>query len=654
VIRHLISCLLCATLASSPALAQTLDAAALRPSIAAEDFVRLPKLRSPAFAPSGERFAAVQEIDGRMNLVVVDPKQRKSTRVTSFTSVDVSTYRWISDKRLVFSVYDAKKGLTEQRGGGLFALNADGSEAKELSPTSADCQARGQICRQTRFFQRIAGQDEDMLVLANDRDLATEDLYRMNTRTGRKTLLTTDNPGKVSEWVVDKALVPRAAWSSDPDKLEETFWYRDSADAKWRKLASFKLFGPNFRPVAFDADGTLMVISNVDSDRYVLHALDLKTGKPGEVLVDHPQADVDGDVVRRLRDGTVLGVRIDADKPKMVWFDDASAKAQGLIDASLPGRFNQLTPLDGGRILVLSSSDRDAGTYYLYDPVKRTLEEMLRPMDWLKPEAMSAVTVVRYKARDGLEVPAYLTLPAGREPKGLPLVAWIHGGPQMRDHWGFDTDTQFLASRGYAVLQPNFRGSTGFGRKHQTAGYRQWGQAMQDDITDGIRHLVAQGIVDPKRVCIGGASYGGYATLMGLVKDPAVYRCGLAIVAVSDLMWMHDLAYSDFQSTKPDTADNFLSLTMGDAKADRAMLEAFSPRRHAAKVEAPVFFAHGADDRRVPIRHAEGMRDGLKAAGKVHEWLVFSGEGHGIQKPEHRLEYYRRMEAFLRRHNPPD
>lgn len=652
-IRRLTLCFLLALLSIAPARAQPVAAAPFKAVSPAEDFVRLPKLRSPAFAPNGARFAAVQEIDGRMNLVVVDPKQRKSTRVTNFTTVDVSTYRWISDKRLVISVYDAKKGLTEQRGGGLFALNADGSEAKELSPTGANCQARGQICRQTRYFQRIAGQDDDILVLANDRDLATEDVYRMNTRTGRKTLLTTDNPGKVSAWVVDNALVPRAAWSSDADKLEEAFWYRDSADAKWRRLASFKAFERNFRPVAFDADGTLMVASNLDSDRYVLHALDLKTSKPGEVLVDHPKADVGGDVIRRLRDGVVLGVRIEADKPEMVWFDEASAKAQALIDVSLPGRSNQLTPLDGGRILVLSSSDRDAGTYYMFDPVQRTLEEMLRPLDWLKPEAMSGVTVLRYKARDGLEVPAYLTLPAGREAKALPLVAWIHGGPQERDRWGFDIEAQFLASRGYAVLQPNFRGSTGFGRKHMTAGYKQWGQAMQDDITDGIRHLVEQGVVDPKRVCLGGASYGGYATLMGLVKDPSAYRCGLALVAVSDLIWMHELAYSDFQSVKPDAANSFLSLTMGDAKADRTMLETFSPRRHAATVQAPVFFAHGADDLRVPIRHAEGMRDGLKAAGKVHEWLVFSGEGHGILKPENRLELFKRMEAFLRQHNPP-
>jgi dipeptidyl aminopeptidase/acylaminoacyl peptidase len=653
VIRSLRLALLLGVFACANAVAQSTAPGATKTLVPVEDFARRPTLLDPAFAPNGERFAAIQQLDGRMNVVVVDPKARKSTRVTNFTSVDVAAYGWISSKRLIFSVYDAKKGNTEQRGGGLFAVNFDGSEAKELSPTAADCEARGQICRQTRFFRRVAGHEEDILVVANDRDLATDDLYRLNTRTGRKTLLTSDNPGNVRSWVVDNALVPRAAWSSDRDKLENTFWYRESANAKWRKVATFNTFEPNFYPIAFEPDGTLLIASNVESDRYALHVFDVANGKPGEKIVGHPLADVSGGLVQRLRDGAVLGVRIEADKPEVAWFDQAAARTQKTIDTSLPGKSNQMSFLDDGRVLVESVSDRDPGTFYLFDPNKRTLEEVLRPFDWLKPEAMSTVTVQRYKARDGLEIPAYLTLPAGREAKNLPLVAWIHGGPQSRDTWGFDSEPQFFASRGYAVLQLNFRGSTGFGRKHMVAGYRQWGQAMQDDITDGIRHLVAQGIVDPKRVCIGGGSYGGYATLMGLAKDPLQYRCGLAVVAVTDLVWMHDLAYSDFQSIHSDSADAFLKLTMGDRTADRAMLETYSPRLQATKIQAPVFFAQGADDRRVPIKHGEGMRDSLKAAGKPYEWLVFSGEGHGFLKPENRVEYYKRMESFLRQHNPP-
>lgn len=624
-----------------------------RPTLSAEDFARQSKLRSPAFSPDGERFAAVQEVDGRMNLVAADMKTRKLTRVTSFTTVDVRSYEWISNSRIVFSVYDAKRGLTEQRGGGLFAVDHDGANAKELSPTARDCQARNQRCRQTRFFARIWGSDEEILATANERDLETDDLYRLNTRTGRKTLLTEENPGKVFAWFVDSQLVPRAARTFDYRSRDTTFWFRDDAKAKWRQIATFKEYAPQFKPAGFDADGALYVVSDLEGDKEALYVFDPKTGLPGEKVAQHPLVDIDGRLIRRARDRAVVGLAIEADKFEQVWFDPLYAKAQQLADNALSGKTNALTPLDNGKFVVASWDDRDPVTYYLLDPDRGTMEEILRQMDWIKPEQLSRTQTIRYRARDGLEIPAYVTLPAGRTAKGLPLVAWIHGGPWARDHWGYDADVQFLASRGYAVLQPNFRGSTGFGRKHLMSSFKQWGQSMQDDITDGVRHLVAQGIVDDKRVCIGGASYGGYATLMGLVKDPKQYRCGISVVGVADLMWMYELGYSDFASYRPETAEVHLAMTMGDENADRAMLERYSPRRHADKVEAPVLFVHGADDRRVPIKHAEGMRDALKAAGKPYEWVVYSGEGHGFLKPENRLDYYRRMEAFLGKHNPP-
>lgn len=646
-----VCCAALAMAACASSLAQS--AAPFTPTLSAEDFARRPKLRSPAFSPDGERFAAVQDVGGRMNLVAADTKARKLTRVTAFTSVDVSSYRWISNTRIVFAVFDNNKGLTEQRGGGLFAVNFDGSEPKELSPTAKDCEVRNQVCRQTRFFSRIAGSEDEIIAIANERDLETDDLYRLNTRTGRKTLLTEENPGKIYRWVMDKNFAPRAALSFDPHTRESSFWYRDDANAKWRRVGTFQEYAPQFRPVAFDADGALYVSSDLDSDRAALYVFDPKTNRPGEKVAQHPLVDIGEELVVRARDHAVVGMNIDADKPESVWFDEGLAKVQKLADVSLPGRANRLVPLDNGKVVVASTSDRDAGTYYLLDPAKRTLEEMLRTLDWLSPEALSKTTVVRYKARDGLEIPAYLTLPKGRDPKSLPLVAWIHGGPWARDEWGYNPDVQFLASRGYAVLQPNFRGSTGFGRKHITASFKQWGQSMQDDITDGVSHLVAEGIVDEKRVCIGGGSYGGYATLMGLVKNPKQYRCGISVVGVSDLLWMYELGYSDFASYRPETADAHLAVTMGDEKADRAMLEQYSPRRHAGKIEAPVLFVHGADDRRVPIKHAEGMRDALKAAGKPYEWVVYSGEGHGFMKPENRLDYYRKMEAFLGKYNPP-
>lgn len=625
-------------------------------SIPAEYFSRLPKLRSITFSPDGVRFAAIQDSDGRMNLFVGDLKDKKLSRVTSFSTFDVSTYRWISNNRLIFSLYDSKKGLAEQRGGGLFAINWDGSEPKELSPSNENCQNRSLVtCRQTRFLQRVAGSEDEILAAANERDEATEDVYRLNTRTGRKSLLTSDNPGKVNQWYLDKQGVPRAALSTDGKKLSETFWYRDSATTPWRKVSVVEgLVAKRVRPASFDDDGTLYVYSNLTSDRYALYTFDPVKNAPAELIAAHPLVDLDSESATplvRLKDKRVVGFRVDADKPEWLWFEESLAKTQAVLDASLTkGNQNEMTLLDDGRVLVNSWSERDPGTYYLYDPQSKQLQELLRPRDWIDPKRMSATKVVRYQARDGLEIPSYLTLPTGKVAQKLPLVAWIHGGPWARDEWRFDPDVQFLASRGYAVFQPNYRGSTGFGAKHFESSFKQLGQSMQDDVTDGIRYLIAQGTVDPDRVCIAGGSYGGYATMMGLVKEPAMFRCGIDEAGVVDLVWWQELGYTDFNRGDPDAAEAYLKVTIGDIKTDRAMMEKYSPRLHADKIKAPVLIVHGAGDRRVPIKHAEGMRDALKAAGKEYEWVVYSEEGHGFMKQENRLDRYNKIEAFLRKY----
>ncbi len=541
----------------------------------------------------------------------------------------------------------------------MFAVNADGSEPKELSPTNENCQTRSLVtCRQTRFLQRIANSDDEVLAVANDRDEATEDVYRLNTRSGRKTLVTSSNPGKVQQWFLDKDGVPRAALSTDGKKLGETFWYRDSADTPWRKISSVEgLAAKRIRPAAFDEDGTLFVYANLTTDKFAIYALDTGNGTLKELVTDNPKVDLDTENVSpmvRLKDKRVLGFRVNADLPEWIWFDEALAKAQATLNASLPkGNQNNMAVLDDGRIVVNSWSERDPGTFYLYDPQSKKIQELLRPVDWLDPQKLATTQVVRYKARDGLEIPSYLTLPVGKEAKKLPLIAWIHGGPWARDEWRFNPDVQFLANRGYAVFQPNYRGSSGFGLTHMTSSFKKLGQTMQDDITDGIRHLIDQGIVDANRVCIGGGSYGGYATMMGLEKEPGMFKCGIDEAGVVDLVWWEDLGYTDFNQGDPDAAEAHLKVTIGDTKTDRAMMEQYSPRLHADKVQAPVLIVHGAGDRRVPIKHAEAMRDGLKAAGKEVEWVVYAEEGHGFTKPENRVDRYKKIEAFLQKYLGP-
>jgi dipeptidyl aminopeptidase/acylaminoacyl peptidase len=621
--------------------------------IPVDDFAKRPKFSQVQFAPDGLRFAALQSIEGRANLTVGDLAAGKLTRVTSFTTYDVRNYNWISNSRLVLSLFDSKKGLAEQRGGGLFAINKDGSEPKELSPTNESCINKNNlICRQIAFARVIPGSEDEIIVTANERDIQTEDVYRLNTRTGRKTLLTAKNPGRVNDWVLDTDSVPRAARSEDGDTRTEIFWYRDSADAPWRKIFTAVGDVPRIRPAAFDKDGKLLVYSNLASDRFQLYEFDVQTGKPGKLVLDDPLADLDtSEILAPSSEGfKIEGVVIHGDKPKTVWFDERYQKLQALMDASLAkGNFNRIRILDNGRVVVASFSDRDPIEYFLYDPTKKQLEEVLRPIDWIKPEQMSSMTTVRYKARDGLEIPAYLTLPAGKTPKNLPLVAVIHGGPfGLRDEWGYEPDIQFLASRGYAVLQPNYRGSGGYGLRHLTSGYKQWGLAMQDDVTDGVRYLISQGIVDPARVCINGGSYGGYATLMALVKEPDLFKCGIDEAGVSDLFWLRDIGYSDFNEIDSAASDAFLDAAVGDPSKDKAVLEANSPRLQAAKIKSPLMIIHAVRDQRVPFQHAEGMRDAMRAAGKSVEWVIYPDEAHGFTKYENRVDRYNKIEAFLK------
>jgi len=618
----------------------------------AADFAKRPKYSAVQFSPDGERFAALQDFEGRANLTVGDLKASKLTRITSFKTYDVRSYQWISNSRLVLSLYDSKKGLAEGRGGGFFAINADGSEVKELAPTFENC-GTNKSCRQVGFVRRIPGSEDEIIAVANERDTQVDDLYRLNTKTGKKVLLTERVPGRVSKWVLDAQGVPRAAVTNPRATLKDEFWFRDSAEAPWRKISSVDgVATRRMEPAAFDTDGSLMVFSNLDSDTFKLYAFDAKGGKPGALILSHPLADLNtGRVIYSPNDFKPVGLSIDSDKPEVAWFDDKYAKLQALLDASLPkGNVNQFRILDSGKVVVTSWSDRDPGQYLLYDPQKKQLEEVLRPQDWIQPDKMSPMTVVRYTARDGLEIPAYLSLPAGKPAKNLPLVAMIHGGPYgARDDWGFEPDVQFLANRGYAVLQPNFRGSGGFGFRLFTAGVKQWGQAMQDDITDGVRYLAAQGIVDPTRVCILGGSYGGYATLMGLTKDPDLYKCGIAEAAVSDIFWLGELGYSDTNQIDSAGSEAFLDEMVGDPKTDQAMMKKYSPRLHADQIKAPLMIVHAVRDQRVPFKHAEGMRDAMRAAGKDVEWVVYPDEAHGFAKFENRVDRYNKIEAFLKK-----
>jgi dipeptidyl aminopeptidase/acylaminoacyl peptidase len=324
---------------------------------------------------------------------------------------------------------------------------------------------------------------------------------------------------------------------------------------------------------------------------------------------------------------------------------------QADIDTKLPDTFNALRPAKHSKeniILVSSYSDVMPGALYLYDLQSKELVLFGKTAPHIDPVRMAYKHPLRYGARDGLSIPAYLTLPNGVPPKNLPMVVLVHGGPSVRGgHWGFNREAQFLASRGYAVLEPDFRGSLGYGRKHEMAGWRQWGLGMQNDVADGARWAIAKGFADPKRICVAGASYGGYATLMGLVNDPDIFRCGVSWVGVTDINLLYSVTWGDMSE---EARKYQLPLWIGDQVQDAAQLAATSPIVQAARIKRPLILAYGGSDSRVPVVHGTKFYSAVKAHNPDVEWIEYVNEGHGWRSMQANVDFWSKVEVFLNKH----
>jgi dipeptidyl aminopeptidase/acylaminoacyl peptidase len=349
--------------------------------------------------------------------------------------------------------------------------------------------------------------------------------------------------------------------------------------------------------------------------------------------------------------GAPLGIHVNTDAYSAVWFDDRMKALQAEADKRFPGRVVRLSCQrcrePDATVLAHAWSDRDPGQFWVYRASDRSWLKVGDSRPDVDPRRMATQDFDRFKARDGHEVPVWLTLPV--QPKGSPkppAVVLVHGGPWVRGgYWGWDPMPQFLASRGYAVIEPEFRGSTGFGEKHFRAGWKQWGRAMQDDVSDALDWARKQGHVDGTRACIMGASYGGYAALMGPIKDPGLYRCSIAWVAVSDPVLLFDWSR---ESDMNDSTIRFdLPRMLGDPKADAEMLKSASPLQRASELKVPLLLAFGSDDRRVPLKHGTQMRESLIKAGRPPEWVVYAGEGHGGWAVKNRVDFAERVERFL-------
>ncbi|NDY95132.1 prolyl oligopeptidase family serine peptidase [Wenzhouxiangella sp. C33] len=487
-----------------------------------------------------------------------------------------------------------------------------------------------------------------MLVGLNDRDPALHDVYALSISTGERELLI-ENDQNVAGWTADLEGNVRLASRQTANGGTEILRVEDGSlgeaifTCNWQETCG---------PMGFQPDGeTVWFMSNrgEDVDLVGLYTMDADSGEVTLVERD-PEGEVDfsgaifSPATRELQATVYIG-----DKPRIYPQTKAFAETLEFLREQLPegeiGISSQTR--DESLALISLSRDVDPATVYLFDREAGTVEELYRVRPEIEPSQMAEMQPIRYTARDGLEIPAYLTLPKGVEPENLAVVALIHGGPWARDTWGFRSLVQFLANRGYAVLQPNFRASTGFGKEFLNAGNEEWGDAMQDDITDGIQYLVDQGIADPDRVCIMGGSYGGYATLAGMVFTPDLYACGVNIVGVSNIITLLNSIPAYWGPIR-----QMLTLRVGDPETEegRAQLERQSPINHVANIRNPLLIVHGANDPRVKQAEADQIVVAMREAGLPVEYILAPDEGHGFSQRINRIAMYARIEEFLAQH----
>jgi dipeptidyl aminopeptidase/acylaminoacyl peptidase len=629
-----------------------------------EEIWKNPLLSGVTLSKSGRYLAATAPARGKMNIVVIDMDTRKGTIITGYENYDVVGINWIGDEKIVYSLGQANSptGAGQFDGGGLFVVAREGGANKQLSATIREQRARNNyVYRYYDFFRTIPDNTNEIIVSGNATSADSQDLYRMNLNTGRTEIITQGRPAsRTEDWLLDSKLVPRIAVSNVKDELTQVVHYRKNAESPWEEIARFSRDkGEPFFPLAFESDDqTLQVATSRGRATMGVFRYDPNKKQLGELIASHPRFDMGANFngqgvsgVLSSVDDKIVGYRVNGDKPETVWVEESRAKLQTMLDAALPGTVNsfQRTP-DGKKYLVTAYSDTRPTRWYFLDDTKKTLEEIGAGRPWLENKLVEQ-RPIRYTTRDGLEITGYLFLPNGyKTGTKLPTIVHIHGGPSVRaDSFGSGfgyLEGQMFASRGYAVVVPNFRITPGFGQKIYQAGFGTIGRQMSEDHEDALKWAIDQGYTDPKRACISGASYGGYAALQAMVKTPDLFKCAVAGLAVTDLVYQNTSVETDYVGSP--AAVDFWKAIIGTDDLRSQKVRDLSPVNSASKIKGAVFLYAGEDDVRVPIDQINRMEKALRAAGNpAKAYVVKEKEGHGFGKLENNIDLYTQVLKFL-------
>ncbi|MFC0875488.1 prolyl oligopeptidase family serine peptidase [Saccharicrinis sp. FJH2] len=597
--------------------------------ISVEDFFKNPEKSSFKLSPNGEYFSYMAPFESRMNVFVQKIGEDSATRITNETERDIAGYMWANNQRILYL-----KDTGGDENFHLYGVNLDGNDFKGLTVFDGV---------RTQIIDDLEEIDDEILIGLNKRNPRVFDPYRLNIVTGEMTMVA-ENPGNIMGWMTDHDGKLRIAVATDG--VNQTILYRDTEEEPFRPVITLN-FKETLSPVLFTFDNKkVYALSNLGRDKTAAVVYDIANAKEDSVIFATDEADISGISYSR-KDKKLLAITYTTAKRNIHFLDDGYKKMVEQVESELPGlevRFTSENKAED-KFMVRTFSDKTRGAYYFFDKTTGDLSELAELSPWLDPTQLCDMKPIEYKSRDGLTIHGYLTLPKGYEPKDLPVVVNPHGGPWARDNWGFNPEVQLLANNGYAVLQMNFRGSTGYGKAFWEASFKQWGRTMQDDITDGVEWLIKQGIADSTRIGIYGGSYGGYATLAGVTFTPDLYAAAVDYVGVSNMF--------TFMNTVPPYWKPMMDMMyemVGDPVKDSLMMAEVSPVFHVDQIKAPLFVAQGKNDPRVNIDESDQIVAALTKRGVDVEYMVKENEGHGFHNEENRFDFYKAMINFFNKH----
>lgn len=632
------------------------DKVPVPPQLPAADFARLPDVSAAQLSPDGKFLAYLYGHEGMSEVAFLDiEKDRARYYNPGFGSV--YGFTWVSNERAIV------------RGdGGLGSIRRTAKGWVALTGLYRFSQLKG--TQELLFAHEVLHADgrDPAHVLILDRNtyfgeqMLYPDVIEMDAETGAYHQLL-KNPGHVTRWGADWDGHVRFGflWENRVARL----LHRETEEAPWRPVGGGGREGAEHVLLGMNRTGEVLHIGRANpAGFWTIYPFDIAKGTVGEPIFEHERYDIVPEgfgpmfagvpltapiYSRRYRE--LVGVRYVTEGPRQYWFDPGMARLQEQIDRAFPGLVNQIVSFshDENQMLLLSWSDREPGIYTLVDlAAERQLKRIGRRMPWIKPEQMAPTFPIELSARDGLRLNGYCTFPLGRGRTNLPGVMLVHGGPWVRDAWGFDPMVQFLANRGYAVLQVDYRGSSGYGVEFANKGRVQIGGAIQDDIADAVRWAIKQGILDPRRIAIMGGSYGGYSVLHALAKTPELYRCGVSVAGITD--WPAIIKAAEAPERKLTYAYWEKRLGRLDDPALIQRLAAMSPVNFAAEIRLPLFLAHGTEDSIVPQSQTKEFARLLKKTGRAPEVLYFDHLGHGFPSHKQGEKFLNKLETFLARH----